>query len=140
MRFKLERSKDTAGWWVLTDTQNLVVIRFEENKFNETQKVSLLDDAMEAKPDATRLAKIMSEMGDWMAKHHGSICFNAPHGFEWSEDGETLYFYRNKPPRWRMEIQDATDAHGLAVSMKKAAAWLRALNLPAGNGHGGEQE
>lgn len=37
-RFKLEKSKEQPGWWVLTDTENLVVIKFEEHKYNETQK------------------------------------------------------------------------------------------------------
>lgn len=64
-RFKLEKSKETLGWWVLTDTDNLVVIRFEEHKYNETQKVYLLKESeMISSPDIeAKLARIMREMG-----------------------------------------------------------------------------
>lgn len=51
-------------WWVLTDTEKKIMIEFEQHKFNETQKVSFLDDTMTI--DAKELASIMSQMGDWM--------------------------------------------------------------------------
>ena len=66
MKYKLEKS-ETPGWFVVTDTENLVVIRFKEHEFNETQKVTLIDeDAV----NLMALPRIMREMGDWLAAHH----------------------------------------------------------------------
>ena len=43
-RFKLEKSKEKQGWWVLTDTANLVVVQFKEHCFNEEQKAEFQDN------------------------------------------------------------------------------------------------
>lgn len=72
-RFKLEKSQLKADGWVLTDTENMIVLTFEEHRFNDTQKVTILND-IEA-PDVMELARIMGEMGDYMQKHHSDICF-----------------------------------------------------------------
>ena len=79
-RFKLEKSKETFGWWVLTDTDNLVVIRFEEHQYNETQKVYLLKESeMISSPDIeAKLARIMREMGEYMYTHWYSIAMPTP--------------------------------------------------------------
>lgn len=58
--------------WVLTDTENGVVITFEEGKFNDTQKVTLLENTNKA---AEELAKILKEMGEWAIKHHSDKLF-----------------------------------------------------------------
>lgn len=39
MKYTIQESKD-PGWWVVTDTENLVVLKFQEHKFNETQMVN----------------------------------------------------------------------------------------------------
>lgn len=66
MRYKLTES-ETPGWWVVTDVENLVVLRFKEHEFNETQKVSILD---ESRINPMALPRIMREIGDWLAAHH----------------------------------------------------------------------
>lgn len=66
MKYRLNES-ETPGWWVLTDIENMVVIRFREHEFNETQKVSLLD---ESRVNPMALPRIMREMGDWIAQNH----------------------------------------------------------------------
>ena len=53
--------------WVLTDTENGVVITFEQGKFNDTQKVTLLENTNKT---AEELAKILKEIGEWAVKHH----------------------------------------------------------------------
>lgn len=58
--------------WVLTDTENGVVITFENGKFNDTQKVTLLEDTNKT---AEELAKILREMGEWAVKHHADKLF-----------------------------------------------------------------
>lgn len=78
--------------WVLTDTENGVVIVFEDGRFNETQKVTMLEDAPKLSP--TDLAQIMRKLGEWGARHHGSKLFKNVYGFEHSEDDKHLYLYR----------------------------------------------
>lgn len=73
MRFKLDKSITTPNGWVLTDTKNMVVVTFIEHRFNDTQKVTMLNDI--TTPDALSLARIMREMGDYMRANHEEICF-----------------------------------------------------------------
>ena len=61
MKYTIQESKE-PGWWVVTDTENLVVL-----KFNETQMVTMLEDCHLS---ALQLARIMREMSDWVAAHH----------------------------------------------------------------------
>ena len=61
MKYIIKES-ETPGWWVVTDTDNLVVIRFKEHEFNETQEVTLLEESA-VSPMA--IPRIMREMGDW---------------------------------------------------------------------------
>lgn len=126
MKYKLEKSTQHTYCWVLTDTDNLVVIVFEEHKFNETQKVTLLDESELIKePDrASKIAKIVREMGDYLAKHHGGVAFKIVYGLEYSEDNSSLFVCRYRTPKWRLEILENIDKNKLATSLKKAAEWL----------------
>ena len=110
--------------WVLTDNENGVVIVFDDGYFNETQKVTMLEDAPKLSP--TDLARIMSELGKWGARHHGDKMFRNVYGFQYSEDNEHLYLYRRNSPRWRLEIENGniTDKKKLAASLHKAAEFL----------------
>lgn len=121
-KYLLQPSSTHPGYWVLTDTEHGIVLTFEDGRFNDTQKVTVLDDMPNPSPEA--LARIMSEMADWVARHHGSKCFRQPYGFEYGEDNDTLYLYRRKHPRWRMKIEDRIDATHLAGTLRKAAEFL----------------
>ena len=127
-RFKLEKSTQQQGWWVLTDTVNLIVIRFQEHRFNETQKVSILKESIfYDKPDsANALAHIMSEMGDYMYKHWYSIAMPVPI-FEFREDetNDKFLLIRNKFPRFVIEIQDNCDVKQLSDALKAASEFIR---------------
>lgn len=68
----IQQSSTQPNSWVLTDTENGVVITFENGKFNDTQKVTLLEDANKT---AEELAKILKEMGEWAVKHHSDKLF-----------------------------------------------------------------
>lgn len=57
-----------ADGWVCTDTENGIVCRFEAHRFNDTQKVTFLEDVEQ--PDALAIARLMREMGDWLGEHH----------------------------------------------------------------------
>lgn len=74
-RFKLEKSQLTEGWWVMTDTVNLMVITFEEGKFNETQKITQLEggENYTSMNDVMAQVRIVREMSDWLAINHYKI-------------------------------------------------------------------
>lgn len=120
-RYVIQKSSTRPNGWVLTDKVNSVVVTFDDGAYNETQKVTLLEDA---RLSVDELADIMEELGEWVAKHHGSKCFGQPYGFEYSENDTTLYLYRRKSPRWRMELKDKMDAGQLASTLRKAAEFL----------------
>ena len=74
-RFRLEKSQLKDGWWVLTDTVNLVVISFEEGRFNETQKITKLEggENYTSMNEVMAQVRIIREMSDWLAIHHYKI-------------------------------------------------------------------
>lgn len=69
-RFILQPSKE-QGFWVATDTEHGIVVKFREHQFNETQQITLLDDVRGE--DFMVLARYMRELGDWMAQNHYDI-------------------------------------------------------------------
>ena len=71
MRFDLKPSEQ-PNWWVLTDTENMIVMRFKEHDFNGSKKIKMLDDR---KLDVMQMARIMREMGDWIAINHKELVF-----------------------------------------------------------------
>ena len=74
-RFRLEKSQLTKGWWVLTDTVNLVVITFEEGRFNETQKITQIEggENYTSMNDVMAQVRIIRKMSDWLAINHYKI-------------------------------------------------------------------
>jgi hypothetical protein len=77
-RFRLEKSQMKEGWWVLTDTENLVVTTFEEGKFNETQRITQLEggDSYASMNDVMAQVRIIREMSDWLAINHYKIAMS----------------------------------------------------------------
>ena len=71
MKYTIQKS-ETPGWWVVTATENMVVIKFQEHKFNETQMVTMLE---ECNLSTLQFARIMREVGDWVAQHHMDKAF-----------------------------------------------------------------
>lgn len=73
-RFLLQPSKFMPGWWVLTDTVNLVVITFKEHRFNDTQKVTDIEgNLFTSMSDVMTSIRVVREMSDWLAVHHYKI-------------------------------------------------------------------
>ncbi len=127
-RFRLEKSSELPDWWVLTDTDNLVVIRFKEHEYNETQKVTVLEDSeLLKRPNcAKELAQIMAEMGDYMFLHWYSIAMPTP-VFELRLDDEQdrLLLIRNKFPKFTVEIQDSASPKQLSDALKAAGEFIK---------------
>ena len=130
-RFKLEKSQEQPDWWVLTDTMNLIVVRFEEHKFNETQKVSILEESKFLNMDncALELAHIMTEIGDYMFSHWYSIVFPTP-VFEFRQDDENDRFLliRNKFPKFTLELQDNCDLKQLSKALAAGSEYVSKYN------------
>ena len=59
--------------WVLTDAEHGIVVTFEEVRFNNTQKVTVLEDVPQ--PSPTELARVVGELADWVLKHHPDKLF-----------------------------------------------------------------
>ncbi len=123
-RYIIQPSSTQPLGWVLTDTTNGIVVAFEDGRFNETQHVTVLEDI--PIPDAAELARIMRELYQWAARHHGSKCFKQPYGYEYSEDDSKLYLYlyRRKYPHWRLLVEDEVNAVTLASTLRKAVEYL----------------
>lgn len=63
--------------FVLTDPEKGIVITFERGRFNDTQKITFLED-IEA-PDPAVIARSLREMADWLAENHPeTLTVNAP--------------------------------------------------------------
>ena len=126
-RFKLEKSKEKEGWYVLTDTENLIVIKFKKHEFNETQKITHLDSDQEVIRNlgAQGIARVLREMGDYMFTHWYSIALPTP-VFEFRQDDENdrTLLIRNKFPKLKIEINDDCDLKQLSDALKSAGEFV----------------
>ncbi len=121
-KYVIQKSSTLPNGWVLTDTEEGIVVRFEDGKYNETQKITIIDD--KPNPSAVELARVLRKMGEWAVRYHSSKCFSQPYGYEYREADECLCLYRRNEPRWRLAIEGETDAEHLATSLRKAAEFV----------------
>lgn len=122
-RFVIEKSKDLPNWWVLTDTENLIVCKFENGKFNETQTFSFIE---EDKIDVNQVAHIMTEIGDWVVRYHSSKAFQQAFVYEYDSE-ERLCLVHTKRPTWRITIDEYMAKEQFAKSLRKAAEFVAKL-------------
>ncbi len=71
-RFELTSGKDLM--WTVTDNESGIAIDFREGLFNDNQEVKLPADFVPA--DASGIARIMREIGDWMAENHVEVALS----------------------------------------------------------------
>lgn len=71
-RFILQRSQKVRNGWVCTDLDYKVVVTFIEHRFNETKRVTFLEDTP---TDYLERARVMREIGDWMSENHNELLF-----------------------------------------------------------------
>lgn len=69
-RYLLQQSKD-KGFWVATDKMNGIVVKFQECRFNDTQKVTMLEEI--SNPNPLTIARQMRELTDWLIENHKDI-------------------------------------------------------------------
>ena len=73
-RFVLQPSKEMQDGWVATDTENGIVLRFENHKLEQTKRCTpLLTDGRE--PTAIELATAIRELPDWLKEEHNDKVF-----------------------------------------------------------------
>lgn len=124
-RFRLDKSTEQDGWYVLTDTENMIVYRFQEHRFNETQRVTFLDETIHNRREAHEIARMLREAGDYLFSHWYSIAMPTP-VFEFRQDDENdrLLILRNKFPRLEIEIKDKCDMKQLSDALKAAGEFV----------------
>ena len=71
-RFTLTSGKDLM--WTVKDNESGIAIEFREGLFNESQEVILPADFVPA--DEPGMARIMREIGDWMAEKHVEVALS----------------------------------------------------------------
>lgn len=72
-KYLLQKSAERENWYVATDTEVGLVIRFEKGNFNDTQKATLLDDVKYNHYTATDLAVKIRALTDWLVQNHTDI-------------------------------------------------------------------
>lgn len=65
------KPSENEGFFVCTDIDNQVVCVFEKGKFNETQKISFLNDLTE--DQALLLPSILRKMAEWIRDNHYQV-------------------------------------------------------------------
>ena len=68
-RFLLQPSKE-EGWYVLTDTELLITLRFRAGDYNNSQKVTVIEPRV---ADPMEIATSLRLMGDWIQMYHGEL-------------------------------------------------------------------
>lgn len=71
-RYILQKS-EKKEWWVCTDTEFGIVLRWREHHLNDEQEATVLDD--EPKHSAQEYARAAREMGDWLKRNHYNLIF-----------------------------------------------------------------
>lgn len=69
-RYDFQPSKEREGWYVVTDKKELVVVIFEKGKFNETQRITRLDDTL---PDPLTAASGLKAIADYLHLYHPEV-------------------------------------------------------------------
>jgi len=72
-RFILQQSKEKENYYFVTDQDNEIVIEFQKGKFNETQKVTKLNNINPN--DFMKIARIMREIGEYLYQEHQELIF-----------------------------------------------------------------
>ena len=69
-RYDFQPSKERDDWYVVTDKKDMVVVIFEKGKFNETQRITRLDDTL---PDPLTAASGLKAIADYLRIYHSEV-------------------------------------------------------------------
>lgn len=131
-RFELTSGKDLM--WTVKDNESGITIDFREGLFNETQEVKLLADF--APGDVMKLARIMREIGAWMAAYHSDVVL-----CEWEERRSAIWKLSNENYWLAMAaatnsllLTDMDSGHAACMLYAEVCDWLemeKSVNLTA---------
>lgn len=112
-RFTLTSGKDLM--WTVTDNENGIAIDFREGLFNESQEVKLIAEFTYG--DAPRMARIMREIGDWMAENHVEVALS-----DWKARRSAIWKLSNE--KYWLAMAAATNSLLLSDMDAEHAAWM----------------
>lgn len=69
-RYDFQPSKEREDWYVVTDKKDMVVVIFEKGKFNETYRITRLDDT---RPDPLTAASGLKTIADYLRIYHPEV-------------------------------------------------------------------
>lgn len=69
-RYDFRPSQEREGWYVVTDKKDMVVVIFEKGRFNETQRITRLDDAL---PDPLAADSGLRSIADYLKVYHPEV-------------------------------------------------------------------
>ena len=69
-RYDFQPSKERDDWYVVTDKKDMVVVIFEKGKFNETHRITRLDDTL---PDPLTAASGLKAIADYLRIYHPEV-------------------------------------------------------------------
>ncbi len=69
-RYDFQPSKEREGWYVVTDKKDMVVVIFEKGRFNETYRITRLDDTL---PDPLTAASGLKAIADYLRIYHPEV-------------------------------------------------------------------
>lgn len=72
-RFILQPSQVKPNYFLVTDQDNGIIIQFQKGKFNETQKITELNDLNPN--DFMKIARIMREIGEYLQQNNKELLF-----------------------------------------------------------------
>ena len=131
-RFELTSGKDLM--WTVKDNESGITIDFREGLFNETQEVKLPADF--APGDVMKLARIMREIGAWMAAYHSDVVL-----CEWEERRSAIWKLSNENYWLAMAaatnsllLTDMDSGHAACMLYAEVCYWLemeKSVNLTA---------
>lgn len=112
-RFTLASGKDLM--WTVKDNESGIAIEFREGLFNESQEVKLPVDFVHA--DASGKARIMREIGDWMAENHSEVALS-----DWKARRSAIWKLSNE--KYWLAMAAATNSLLLSDMDAEHAAWM----------------
>lgn len=112
-RFELTSGKNLM--WTVTDNEKGIAIEFREGLFNETQEVKLIAEFTYG--DAPRMARIMREIGDWIAEKHVEVALS-----DWRSRRSAIWKLSNE--KYWLAMAAATNSLLLSDKDAENAAWM----------------
>lgn len=129
-RFILQPSSK-PGFWVATDKVNGIVVTFRENRFTDTQKVTLLgDDTHYSTSQAMPIPTALRELADWLRREHYNVAMPSLI-VQRSHLGQAIRSIRTQRGMTQQELADAsglTKANVCSIEAGKYSVGLDVLN------------